>query len=104
MIPFVALLALIMMNIARVVMWMRRAGTPFSPSVPLAAFITGALVHAAFEDWMFAVGYYACVFFWSMVFVLPDLLPAAVATRTSSLPVHTSFAWKNDLNVAPTIR
>jgi hypothetical protein len=35
------------------------------------------LIHAGFEDWLFAVGYYLCVFFWSLAFVLIDVLPIA---------------------------
>jgi hypothetical protein len=41
----------------------------------VAAVVTAGLVHAAFEDWMFAVGYYVCVFFWTMAFILVDVLP-----------------------------
>jgi hypothetical protein len=33
------------------------------------------MLHAIFEDWMFAPGYYLCVFFWCMAFVLVDLAP-----------------------------
>ncbi len=37
--------------------------------------LAAGLAHAAFEDWMFAVGYYLSVFFWAMAFILVDLLP-----------------------------
>lgn len=74
--PFIALLLLVALNIARVFAWMRRTGTPFSPAVPLAAFLAGALVHAGFEDWLFAVGYHTCVLFWTCAFLLPDFVPA----------------------------
>jgi len=50
--------------------------------------VTAGLIHAAFEDWLFAVGYYICVFFWTFAFALDDLIPAearAVATRRSSI-------------------
>jgi hypothetical protein len=35
--------------------------------------LAAGLVHAAFEDWLFAVGYYLCVFFWAFAFILIDL-------------------------------
>jgi hypothetical protein len=39
--------------------------------------IFAGLIHAAFEDWLFAPGYYLCVFFWSVAFVLIDFAPWA---------------------------
>jgi len=54
---------------------MRQTGSASSYAVPLTLFLAGALVHAGFEDWLFAVGYHTCVLFWSFAFVLPDLLP-----------------------------
>ena len=78
--PFATLLLLVAINIARVFVWMRRTGTPFSPAVPLAVFLAGALVHAGFEDWLFAVGYHTCVVFWTFAFLLPDFVPAKAVT------------------------
>jgi O-antigen ligase len=77
--PFVALLLLIAMNIVRVFAWVRRTGNFSSPAVPLAAFLAGGLVHAGFEDWLFAVGYHTCVLFWIFAFLLPDFIPVASA-------------------------
>lgn len=85
-VPFLVLVLLIGVNIGRVFIWMRRTGSPFSLAIPLAAFLAGGLVHAGFEDWLFAVGYHTCVFFWALAFILLDLLPAAAHQR-----VHTSF-------------
>jgi O-antigen ligase len=85
-VPFLVLILLIGVNIGRVFTWMRRIGSPFSPAIPLAAFLAGGLVHAGFEDWLFAVGYHTCVFFWALAFMLLDLLPAAAHQR-----VHTGF-------------
>jgi hypothetical protein len=80
--PFATLLLLVAMNIARVFASMRRTGTLSSPAVPLAAFLVGGLVHAGFEDWLFAVGYHTCVLFWIFAFLLPDFVPAkAVPAR-----------------------
>jgi len=43
----------------------------------MAMVLVAGLVHAVFEDWLFAVGYHLCVFFWTMAFLLRDLLPGA---------------------------
>ena len=82
--PFILLLSLTVWYLSRVVIWMYRTANPYSPAVPIAAFALGALVHAGFEDWLFAVGYYACIFFWALVFSLPDLMPAGALQ-----PAHT---------------
>jgi O-antigen ligase len=79
--PFVTLLLLIAINIVRVFAGMRRTGRAFSPAVPLAVFLAGALVHAGFEDWLFSVGYHTCVLFWTFAFLLPDFAPARAATH-----------------------
>jgi len=76
-VPFFALVFMVAINVGRSLAWMRRSGNPSSLVVPIAAVMAAGLVHAAFEDWLFAVGYYLCVFFWTLAFVLVDLLPAA---------------------------
>jgi hypothetical protein len=35
--------------------------------------MVAGLVHAGLEDWLFAPGYYLCVFFWSVAFVFVDV-------------------------------
>ena len=75
-VPFVLMLLLIVANLARVVLWMRRTSDPFVSAVPMAAVVAAGLVHAAFEDWLFAVGYYLCIFFWIFAFAMIDVLPA----------------------------
>ena len=67
--PFFTLVLLVALNVGRVLAWMRRTGDPFSPAVPIAAILVAGLVHAAFEDWLFAVGYYLCVFLDSSFYV-----------------------------------
>jgi len=74
-VPFYSLILLTARNVRTVFLWMRRTGDGLAPAVPVAAVVTAGLVHAAFEDWMFAVGYYVCVFFWTMAFILVDFLP-----------------------------
>jgi hypothetical protein len=41
-------------------------------------------VHAAFEDWLFAPGYYLCVFFWALAFIMVDVLPAITSSPASA--------------------
>ena len=42
--------------------------------VVFALVIAAGLVHAAFEDWMFAAGYYMSPLFWSFAFVCVDMI------------------------------
>ncbi len=86
-VPFVALLALTASNLWRVLSWMRKTANPRHYSIPLAMVVLAGLVHAGFEDWLFAVGSYSCVYFWTFAFVLADLKPAAV-----TLPARPLFA------------
>ena len=46
-------------------------------SVPVAMILCAGLIHAGFEDWLFAVGYYLCVFFWVLAFAFIDVIPAS---------------------------
>jgi O-antigen ligase len=90
--PFYALLFLAARNAASVFSWVRRSQDAFSPAIPAAAIIVAGLIDAAFEDWMFAVGYYLCVFFWVMAFILVDVMPsrgAVVYVPETTLPAPT---------------
>ena len=78
-VPFLTLVVLLILNVGRVLARLRRTGNPHHFAVPVALVLTAGLVHAAFEDWLFAVGYYLCVFFWVFAFVLIDFLPATAA-------------------------
>jgi O-antigen ligase len=77
--PFLALLGLTATNVWRVCAWMRRTCEFRHYSIPLAMVVLAGLVHANFEDWLFAVGAYPCVFFWVCAFVLVDVLPVSAA-------------------------
>jgi O-antigen ligase len=79
--PFVGLLMMTGTNIARSLGRMRRAGTACSPLVPIVAVLVAGLIHAAFEDWLFAIGYYLCVVFWGLAFVQVDILAAPESNR-----------------------
>jgi hypothetical protein len=75
-VPFAILVLLVGQMIFRVCVWMRRTANPRHCAIPFAMVLLAGLVHATFEDWLTAVGYYLCVFFWTAVFWLKDMLPA----------------------------
>jgi O-antigen ligase len=92
--PFVALLALTVANVWKVCTWMNRTDDPRHYSIPLAMVVVSGLCHATFEDWLFAVGSYICVYFWVFAFLLADLVPAAVVVPATavSLPARPLIA------------
>jgi O-antigen ligase len=75
--PFVMLMGLTALNVGRVCVWMRKTANPYHCSVPLAMVLAAGFVHAGFEDWLFAVGSYPCVYFWAFAFMLADLVPTS---------------------------
>jgi O-antigen ligase len=79
--PFVVLLFMLARMLVRTCRWMRRTGNPYHYCIPLALVAIAGLVHACFEDWLFAVGSYLCLFFWVSVFLLMDLAPELRAER-----------------------
>ena len=92
--PFYLLVLLLAISLGRTAIWMRRTGNPFSPAIPIATLLTGAIFHATFEDWMFAVGYYMCVFFWALSFAFFDVLPNTESDRSTNtatvlVPLHS---------------
>jgi O-antigen ligase len=87
--PFALLLLVLVRKIVQTAVWMVRTGSPAHPAVPLAMVMVAGLVHAGLEDWLFAPGYYLCVFFWSMAFVLVDLAPSLAVTDS-----HRVFSWR----------
>jgi len=84
--PFLALLAWTAANVWHVCVWMRRTGNRYHYSIPLAMVLLAGFVHANFEDWLFAVGAYPCVYFWAFAFLLADIVPA-----TAPAPVPAVF-------------
>ena len=81
--PFIVLIALTMQAVARVFFYLRRTGDITHYSVPLMMVVAAGLAHAVFEDWLFAVGYYLTILFWSLTFVLMDVLPEASPQRST---------------------
>ncbi len=71
--PFVTLLAMILRQIGRGCSRMWRTHDARSYTVPLVLIGIAGLIHAFFDDWLFAVGAYLNVFFWTSVFLLAQL-------------------------------
>lgn len=78
-VPFSLLLGLIIVKMLRSMAWMRSNADPLHPAVPLTVVMFAGLIHAAFEDWLFAPGNYLCVFFWSIAFILNDVAPTKLS-------------------------
>jgi O-antigen ligase len=91
-IPFFFLLVLILVNIRRVLIQLWSTKDLSSPAVPMALVLVAGLVDAMFEDWLFAVGYYVCVFFWALAFMLVNLAPRLSGELAPSdlPPIHVS--------------
>ena len=92
--PFYFLIAFTAVKTGKVFTWLRRTGNVFSAAAPAAAIVSAGLFHAMFEDWMFAVGYYLCVFFWAIAFIMVDVLPqrAVVYAPEMFVPMPVRYA------------
>jgi O-antigen ligase len=88
--PFVGLLAVTVSNVWKVCAWMNRTGDVNPYAIPVAMVVLAGLTHAAFEDWLFAVGYHVSVFFWVFAFLLADLVPGEVVVPAASVVPRTS--------------
>jgi O-antigen ligase len=87
--PFFLMIGLLLVRIFGSMAWMFRTANPSHPVVPLAVVLLAALLHAAFEDWLFAPGYYLCLFFWGSAFIFMDevkLLPKSDRQLTVRTP------------------
>ena len=84
--PFLLLLLTLAAKVARTFSWMWNTRNPVHFAIPLAAVVFAGLVHAAFEDWMFAPGYYLCVFFWCAAFLLADFAPVIPGVSKPTVP------------------
>jgi O-antigen ligase len=89
--PFVALLAVTLSNVWKVCAWMSRTANPRHYAIPLAMVVLSGLIHANFEDWLFAVGNYSSVYFWVFSFLLADFVPCAVVAPITGV---SSRAWR----------
>jgi O-antigen ligase len=93
--PSFGLLLVLIGQVIRTVL-LRSSTSPLHPAIPLAMLVVAGLVHASFEDWMFAAGNYLCVFFWSLAFIFIDLAPVARvsehAATSAQNPGQQAFA------------
>ena len=95
-VPFYAMVLVLLWRISQAARWLNKTRIASHPAVPMMLILTAALVHASFEDWMFAVGFYLTVFFWTLAFSFMDFAPipasaeAPVAVKAAP-SVHTSF-------------
>ena len=69
---------------------MRRTGDPRHYSIPLAMVVLSGLLHASFEDWLFAAGSYISVYFWVSAFLLADFVPDAVVVPVAGVASQAS--------------
>jgi O-antigen ligase len=100
--PFVLLMLVLLWKVIETVVWMRRTGNPYHPAVPLAMVILAGILHASLEDWLFAPGYYLCVFYWSVAFIFVDYVPALATAESRSVLFWRSRAIQPRLGeVAP---
>jgi O-Antigen ligase len=99
-VPFLFLIVTLLVYIIRTVAWMWKTGNPNHPAVPLAVVLAAGLTNAIFEDWLFAVGYYLCVMFWGLAFILVDFVPSAPLPQFS-LPWRSNPIQQGWGRVAP---
>jgi hypothetical protein len=93
-VPFFLLLLALLERIGRTTVWILKTGNPCHPAVPLATVMLAGLFHAGFEDWLFAPGFYLCMFFWSLAFLLVDLAPSAEFPSFAWQPRAVSQGWR----------
>ena len=61
--PFVTLVVVLALKVGGVFVWLRRTANVRHYVIPVAMVLIAGLIHASFEDWLFAVGYYLSCFF-----------------------------------------
>jgi len=103
-VPFLILVFLVAIHASRVLVWTGSTLDPRGLAFPVAVVMIAGLFHAGFEDWLFAVGNYLCVFFWSLAFILVDLLPARESRRAYSLVLSAPPPRSDRLGVLPAAR
>ena len=102
-IPFSLLLLILLVNIHRTMIWTWRSRSRCHPALPIAIVLVSGIIHAIFEDWMFAAGNYLCVWFWVVAFIFLDVAPrTSVQMTKGSLPEVTNRAkWFRTRKAAP---
>jgi hypothetical protein len=90
-VPFIVFLLLLFHRLIRAFCWLWETADFSHVCAPFALLVVAGLVHAGFEDWLFAAGSYLCVFFWVCAFLLIDLVPAAEPIRSPFMPRTAAF-------------
>jgi len=90
-VPFAALIILLLANVGIVFRKMRTGSVLAAPASLLGAFVLAGLTHAFFEDWLFAPGSYLCVFFWAMAYILQDFVPGRDAVSNKFPGMYSPF-------------
>jgi len=93
--PFLLMLLMVASAVVRTLVWMFKTGSPSHPAISLAMVMVAGLLNAAFEDWLFAPGYYLCVFFWSMAFVLVDIAPPVALLGLAQASRLEQQGWRS---------
>jgi O-antigen ligase len=83
-VPFALIVFLTGRSVFHVFKLVNRSHDPHHAAVPLAMVVLAGLLHAFFEDWMFAPGYYLCLMFWICAFLLQDYLPSPVIQQVEA--------------------
>lgn len=92
--PFWALLIVLAGRMRRVIARARaRRGVLGLPEA-MGAYVLGALVHSIFEGWIFAAGFYLCVFFWVVVFLFLDLVDRPGMNERTTSPRQAFLTGK----------
>lgn len=99
-VPFAALLLMLLWKTGQVLNWMARTRCADHPAVPIVMVVVAAFIHAAFEDWLFAPGYYFTIFFWTLAFVLFDLAPVRAGTTAAVPEFFNAVAFDRASSIA----
>jgi len=84
--------------------WTYRTGNPSCAIVPLAIVMLAGMIHAGFEDWLFAPGYYLCVFYWSIAFVFIDQVSWSKTLASRGPFLSGTRAIRHDLGAVASSR
>jgi hypothetical protein len=99
--PFALLVGVLTWKVLCTCAWMRSTVGAEHPAIPLAMIVLAGLVHAGFEDWLFAPGYYLCVFFWSVAFILVDVVPWTPMSNFSRSGLPIAWAARSGSSCGP---